>query len=81
MMIYEIAEVFGTAHDKAMTSNNIKSGFAKNGIFPYDRNIFMEDILPVLLRIVHLALLAILQFLVSTFGVCITTTPHRTQLS
>ncbi|XP_028159510.1 uncharacterized protein LOC114352198, partial [Ostrinia furnacalis] len=41
--IYCVAEILGTAFEKAMTPVNIKSGFRKSGIFPFDRNIFNDD--------------------------------------
>lgn len=41
--IYNIAELLGQAFDKSMTPVNIKSGFKKTGIFPFDRHIFTED--------------------------------------
>lgn len=45
--IYNIAELLGEAFEKAMTPINIKSGFRKTGIFPFDRNIFTsEDFMP-----------------------------------
>lgn len=45
--IYDVAGLLGTAFDRAMTPANIKSGFRKTGIFPFDRHIFTdEDFLP-----------------------------------
>ncbi|XP_063225877.1 uncharacterized protein LOC134532841 [Bacillus rossius redtenbacheri] len=41
--IYNIAECVSTAHDRALHPSNIKSGFKKTGIFPFDRHIFTED--------------------------------------
>ncbi|GBP43106.1 hypothetical protein EVAR_96368_1 [Eumeta japonica] len=40
--IYNIAELLGQAFDRAMTPSNIKSGFRKTGIFPFDRHIFTD---------------------------------------
>lgn len=41
--IFHVAECVGTAFEKSMTPINIKSGFRKCGIFPFDRNIFTDD--------------------------------------
>lgn len=41
--IYQIAELVGVAHAKAMKPENIMSAFRKTGIYPFDRNIFSED--------------------------------------
>ncbi|KAJ8706846.1 hypothetical protein PYW07_012924 [Mythimna separata] len=41
--IYNIAELLGQAFDRAMTPSNIKSGFRKTGIFPFDRHIFTDN--------------------------------------
>lgn len=41
--IYDVAGCVKEAHMKAMTPNNICSGFKATGIFPYDRNIFTDD--------------------------------------
>lgn len=43
MSIYSVAEIFGISFEKAMTPVNIKSGFLKTGIFPFDRNAFSDD--------------------------------------
>ncbi|KAB0790123.1 hypothetical protein PPYR_15344 [Photinus pyralis] len=43
LTIYDIAGCVGVAHDRAMTPSNIKSGFRKTGLFPFDRNIFTDD--------------------------------------
>ncbi|KAF2900549.1 hypothetical protein ILUMI_05636 [Ignelater luminosus] len=43
LTIYNVAELVGQAFDKSMTPSNIKSGFKKAGIFPFDRDIFTED--------------------------------------
>ncbi|GBP27792.1 hypothetical protein EVAR_94196_1 [Eumeta japonica] len=40
--IYNIAELLGQAFNRAMTPSNIKSGFRKTGIFPFDRHIFTD---------------------------------------
>ncbi|KAJ8909638.1 hypothetical protein NQ315_015330 [Exocentrus adspersus] len=45
--IYEIGEFVSVAHDRAMTPQNIKSGFKKTGIFPFNDRVFSdEDFLP-----------------------------------
>lgn len=41
--IYNVAELLGQAFDRAMTPSNIKSGFRKTGIFPFDRHIFTDN--------------------------------------
>lgn len=41
--IYDVAGLLGTAFDRAMTPANIKSGFRKTGIFPFDKDIFNDD--------------------------------------
>lgn len=41
--IHEVGELLGQAFDKSMTPVNIKSGFRKTGIFPFDRNIFTDE--------------------------------------
>lgn len=43
LSIYNVAELVGQAFEKAMTPSNIKSGFKKTGICPFDRDIFTED--------------------------------------
>ena len=43
MTIYDIAGVVGTAFPRAMTPENILSGFRVSGISPFDRFIFNED--------------------------------------
>ncbi|KAF2897885.1 hypothetical protein ILUMI_08290 [Ignelater luminosus] len=43
LTIYNVAELVGQAFDKSATPSNIKSGFKKTGIFPFDRDIFTED--------------------------------------
>ncbi|KAF2903168.1 hypothetical protein ILUMI_03015 [Ignelater luminosus] len=43
LTIYNVAELVGQAFDKSKTPSNIKSGFKKTGIFPFDRDIFTED--------------------------------------
>lgn len=40
--IFQIAECVGYAFDKAMTPENIKSGFKKCGIMPFDRHVFQD---------------------------------------
>jgi len=39
----EIAELFKEAYGKAATVRNATSGFEKNGIWPFNDNIFTED--------------------------------------
>ena len=41
--IYEVAEATAKAYDVAFTHNNIKAGFRATGIWPFDKNIFMES--------------------------------------
>lgn len=41
--IYNISEIFGIAFEKSMTAKNIKSGFSRTGIFPFDPTIFNEE--------------------------------------
>lgn len=43
LSIYNVAELVGQAFEKAMTPSNIKSGFKKTGILPFDRDVFTED--------------------------------------
>ena len=43
MTIYDVPELVGYAFPKAMTPENIQSGFRVSGIFPYNRNIFTDD--------------------------------------
>jgi hypothetical protein len=43
MTIYQVAECVGVAHDRSMTPSNIKSGFKRSGIFPFDRDVFNES--------------------------------------
>lgn len=40
--IYEVAELAGQAYNRAMTPENITSGFRTTGIFPFDRYRFPE---------------------------------------
>ncbi|XP_050300113.1 uncharacterized protein LOC126738716 [Anthonomus grandis grandis] len=42
LSIYSLAELCSKAWDRAATPENIKSGFRKSGIFPFDRDIFQE---------------------------------------
>lgn len=47
LSIYQVAELSGTAWERAATPKNIKAGFRVSGIWPYDRDIFSEaDFLP-----------------------------------
>lgn len=41
--IYDISAFVAAAFDKAIRPENIKSGFRKKGIFPFDNQIFAED--------------------------------------
>jgi hypothetical protein len=43
LSIYDVASCVGVAFDRSMTPSNIKSGFRKTGILPFDRNIFTPD--------------------------------------
>lgn len=43
LSIYQVAEIMGVAFDKAMTPSNIRSGFRKTGVFPFDREVFSAD--------------------------------------
>lgn len=43
LTMYNVAELVGQAFEKSMTPCNIKSGFKKAGIFPFDRDVFAED--------------------------------------
>ncbi|CAH1973971.1 unnamed protein product [Acanthoscelides obtectus] len=43
LSIYEIAACVGIAFERSMTPSNIKSGFKKAGIYPFDRNVFTDD--------------------------------------
>ncbi|KAK4876857.1 hypothetical protein RN001_009363 [Aquatica leii] len=42
MTIYDIPGIVRTALPLALTPNNIMSGFAKTGIFPYNQNKFSD---------------------------------------
>ena len=42
--IYEVAELTSFAFNKAMTIDNITSGFKATGIYPYNRDVFSEDV-------------------------------------
>lgn len=41
--IFDIAGCVNYAFDKSMTPANIKSGFRKTGIYPFDKYIFTDD--------------------------------------
>ncbi|KAJ8964067.1 hypothetical protein NQ314_005150, partial [Rhamnusium bicolor] len=41
--IYETGGFVSIAHDRSMNPKNIKSGFQKSGIFPFDDGIFTDD--------------------------------------
>lgn len=43
LSIYDIAACVSVAFDRAMRPENIKSGFKKCGIFPFDDQIFTDD--------------------------------------
>ncbi|CAH2007787.1 unnamed protein product [Acanthoscelides obtectus] len=43
LSIYEIAACVGIAFERSMTPSNIKSGFKKAGIYPFDKNVFTDD--------------------------------------
>ena len=42
--IYDVAELSGTAYQKSFTYGNIASSFKATGIYPYNRDIFSEDL-------------------------------------
>ncbi|XP_023312361.1 uncharacterized protein LOC111692544 [Anoplophora glabripennis] len=42
MTLYQIAECVGIAHSKSMTPENILNGFRSTGIYPFNKNIFMD---------------------------------------
>ena len=41
--IYNVVECVNIVHERGLTPSNIKSGFRKTGIFPFDRHIFCDD--------------------------------------
>jgi hypothetical protein len=41
--IYEIASCVNTAFERSMTPSNIRSGFRRTGIYPFDKFIFTDD--------------------------------------
>lgn len=41
--IYQVAQCIGIAHEKAMTQSNIKAGFRKCGILPFEHDVFVEE--------------------------------------
>lgn len=43
LSIYDVAACVGTAYERCMTPANIRSGFRKTGIFPFDRHVFTPD--------------------------------------
>ena len=43
LTIYNMAELFNASFGRAMTVNNITSGFRKPGISPFDRHAFSDD--------------------------------------
>ena len=40
--MYNVSELCGKAYPKALTPENIISGFRSTGIFPFDRNVFKD---------------------------------------
>ncbi|EFA12444.1 hypothetical protein TcasGA2_TC016179 [Tribolium castaneum] len=42
MSIYDILEIVASATPLALTQTNIEAGFRKTGIYPYNRNLFIE---------------------------------------
>ncbi|XP_022204364.2 uncharacterized protein LOC111060980 [Nilaparvata lugens] len=43
LTIYQVAQCVGIAHERAMTPANIKAGFRRSGIFPFNNNLFTDD--------------------------------------
>lgn len=43
LTIYDVAACVGLAFERSMTPSNIKSGFQKAGIYPFDKHIFSKD--------------------------------------
>lgn len=43
LSLYDIGYCVRIAHERSMTPANIRSGFQKTGIFPFDRNIFSDE--------------------------------------
>ena len=41
--IYDVAELVGKADEQTLTPRTIRSGFAANGIWPFNRDVFGED--------------------------------------
>lgn len=41
--LYEVAELSGRAFSLAFTPRNIQSGFARCGVYPFNRDIFTDD--------------------------------------
>lgn len=42
--IYDVAELFNIAFQRSMTPSNIQSGFRTPGIFPFNREVFAEEL-------------------------------------
>lgn len=42
--IYDVAEIFGIAFYRSMTPSNITSGFKATGIYPFNRDVFSEEL-------------------------------------
>lgn len=40
MTIYQVGSCVGLAHERSMTPSNIKAGFKKTGIYPFDSEVF-----------------------------------------
>lgn len=43
LSIYDVSGCVGVAFERSMTPSNIKSGFRKTGIYPFDRKVFTSD--------------------------------------
>ena len=41
--IYDVAELVGKADEQALTPRNIRLGFAASDIWPFNRDVFLED--------------------------------------
>lgn len=43
IIIYDVGQFIGLAFEKSMTSSNIRQGFQKTGIVPFDRYKFKDE--------------------------------------
>ena len=41
--IYDVAELVGKADEQTLTPRTIRLGFAASGIWPFNRDVFVED--------------------------------------